>query len=397
VTDLIYLDFNATTPLDPVALEGMLRWFTGQFWNPASSHRGGRLAAAAVETARDQVARLVGARPSEVVWTSGATEANNLALKGVVEGSKGSRRRVVTFATEHKAVLDAVEWLAAQGVPVTVLPVQPDGSLPLDRLRTELARGDVMLVSAMAANNETGVLADLAALAEAVHQAGALLHSDATQAVGRIPFDVVASQVDLASMSAHKLYGPKGVGALFISRRITIEPMIHGGGHERGRRSGTLNVPGIVGFGLAAELASRVLDHEPARQTALVDRFVEALRSRLPGVEMTTDHPDRLPNTISLRIVGAEAEAVMANAPEVAVSAGSACTALVPTQSHVLKAMGLSNQDASECLRISVGRTTTEEDVISGARLLAAAATRVRALAAGSAALPQDPQGVPLS
>ena len=377
----IYLDFNATTPLDPSVLDSMMPWFTDQFWNAASSHAGGRVAVAAVEGARAQVAGLVGARPSEIVWTSGATEANNLALKGLVEMSASDRRRVVTFTVEHKAVLDCVTWIAAQGVPVTVIPVERDGSLPLDSLAAVVAKGDVAVVSVMAANNETGVLADLPAIAEIVHGGGAVLHSDATQVTGRIPFDVIRSGVDLASMSAHKLYGPKGVGALYVSRRVELAPQMHGGGHERGLRSGTLNVPGVVGFGAAAELAESTLESEPERQRGLVDRFVHALRAELPDVAQTTDHPARLPNTVNLRIAGADADAVMANAPEVAVSSGSACTALVPAPSHVLRAMGLTNEEASECLRISVGRLTTGQDVVRAAASIVAAASRVRGVA----------------
>ncbi len=376
---LIYLDYNATTPVEPAVLEAMLPWFSDQFWNAASSHAGGRAAGEAVGAAREQVAALIGARPSEIVWTSGATEANNLALKGAVEAAGPNRRGVVTVATEHKAVLDPAHWLAEAGVPVKVLPVSNDGSVPIEQLHEALAVGDVALVSVMAANNETGVIADLQEISAVAHEHGALVHSDATQAVGRIPFDVNELGVDLASMSAHKMYGPKGVGALFVSRRAEIAPIIHGGGHERGMRSGTLNLPGIVGFGAAAELATKLLTREAARQRQLVDHLLELLTGTTEGVEpVIPEAAARLPGTINIRAVGADAEAVMANAPALAISSGSACTALVPAPSHVLRAMGLADEAALECLRISVGRPTTEQDVGMAAQLLSSAIARVR-------------------
>jgi cysteine desulfurase len=376
--ELIYLDFNATTPVHPAVLEAMLPWFSDCFWNPASNHGGGRVANDTVAVARGRVASLIGARPSEIVWTSGATEANNLALKGVVEAAPVDRRGVVTVATEHKAVLDTVEWLAGQGVRVTVLPVADDGSISLEHLHGALASGDTAVVSIMAANNETGVIADLAAIAAVVHEHGALLHSDATQAVGRVPFDVQSLGVDLASMSAHKLYGPKGVGALFVSRQVELAPTIHGGGHERGLRSGTLNAAGIVGFGAAAELTSTDLQKEAERQRELLDHLLELLRTTTDDLEVVAPEAVRLPGTANIRATGADAEAVMANAPTVAVSSGSACTSLVPAPSHVLRAMGYSNEAALECLRISVGRPTTEQDVEEAARLLSSAIARVR-------------------
>lgn len=374
----IYLDHNATTPLDAGVLDRMLPWMTEAYWNASSSHEGGRLAARAVDEARQLVAHLVGARPGEIVWTSGATEADNLALKGVLEVAGSDRNRLVTVATEHKAVLDTAEWLAARGAAVTILPVEGDGTLDLRRLEDALATDDVALVSVMAANNETGVISDLAAISDLAHARGALVHTDATQVIGKLPFQVSDTGIDLASMSAHKMYGPKGVGALFVSRRVVVAPMMHGGGHERGMRSGTLNVPAIVGMGEAAAICRQSSADEATRQSELRLLLVEALVRRISDVHETTTAIERLPNTASVRFVGADAEAVMVNAPEVAVSSGSACTALVPAPSHVLVAMGLDPIAAGECLRFSLGRTTRVADVESAVTSIERSVGRVR-------------------
>ncbi len=376
----IYLDHNATTPLDAGVLDRMLPWMREAYWNASSSHEGGRLAARAVDEARQLVAHLVGARPGEIVWTSGATEADNLALKGVLEVADPDRNRLVTVATEHKAVLDTAEWLEARGAAVTILPVEGDGTLDLRRLEDALANEDVALVSVMAANNETGVISDLAAISDLAHARGALVHTDATQLIGKLPFQVSDMGIDLASMSAHKMYGPKGIGALFVSRRVEVAPMMHGGGHERGMRSGTLNVPAIVGMGEAAAICMQSSAEEAPRQSELRLLLVEALVRRIPDVHETTTAIERLPNTASIRFVGADAEAVMVNAPEVAVSSGSACTALVPAPSHVLVAMGLDPIAAGECLRFSLGRTTRVTDVESAVTLIERSVGRVREL-----------------
>lgn len=380
MTELIYLDNNATTPLDPAVLERMLPWMTDRFWNASSAHLGGQGAAQAVDIARHAVGALIGSRPGEIVWTSGATEADNLALKGVLELAPARRRRLVTLATEHKAILDTADWLVGRGNPVTIVPVERDGTPDLARLDEALVRDDVALVSVMAANNETGVMVDLDYVAELAHAHGALLHTDATQLVGKLPFDVARSGVDLASISSHKMYGPKGVGALFVSRRVEVAPQIHGGGHERGARSGTLNVPAIVGFGVAADITSGLDPAEAHRQVGLRDRLLNSLRERLSDVTETTTAPSRLPNTLSVRFHGADAEAVMVNAPGVAVSSGSACTALTPEPSHVLRAMGLDATSASECLRLSLGRTTTELDIDVAVLAIEGAVHRVRRL-----------------
>jgi len=380
----IYLDHNATTPLDSRVLERMMPWMTEGFWNASSSHAGGRLAAKAVEDARRQVAALLGARASEIVITSGATEANNLALKGVLQLAGIQRNRLVTFATEHKAVLDTAEWLATTGTEVTVLPVNTDGTIDLCHLEEQLAPGNVGLVSVMAANNETGVLADLTAISDLAHHYGALVHTDATQRIGKLSFRVPEARVDLASMSAHKMYGPKGVGALFVSRRVELLPMMHGGGHERGMRSGTLNVPAIVGMGEAAAICMESVEVEADRQCALRTQLTKAITSRIPNAWETTATGNRLPNTANLRFEGADAEAVMANAPDVAISSGSACTSLVPTPSHVLMAMGFDPSAASECLRFSLGRTTTALEIDAAVTSIERSVRRVRELDGGT-------------
>lgn len=384
MTNYIYLDYNATTPVDSAVLDGMNPWFSAQFWNAASSHRGGMTAAEAVSSARDQVASLLGSRAGEIIWTSGATEANNLAIKGFVELASPTRSRVITFATEHKAVLDVVAWIGEQGHPTSVLGVNEDGAPDLEALRVELLKGDTALVSVMAANNETGILVDLGEIARLAHEGGAQFHTDATQAVGKLSINVEEQGIDLLSMSAHKIYGPKGIGALFVSRKSDVASQVHGGGHERGMRSGTLNVPSIVGFGLAAELAAASIESELPRQARLVATFLEFLENQLGdgSFAINTQSARRLTNTVNLWFEGADADAVMANSQNIAISSGSACTALVTAPSHVLTAMGFDTQKASECLRISVGRPTTETDVELAAESIATAVRRVRELMA---------------
>jgi cysteine desulfurase len=374
----VYLDYNATTPVAPEVLDAMSPWFTERFWNAASSHPMGMVANDAVEAARRQVADLIGAHPNEIVFTSGSTESINLALKGALSASH-DRTGIVTAATEHKAVLDTAAWLFEQGAATCVLPVTASGEID-----PELFAGSVdehtAVVSVMAANNETGVIADLAGPVAAARRCGALFHTDATQAVGRINFDVEHADVDLASISAHKIYGPKGVGALYVRRSVRIDAIIHGGGHEHNMRSGTLNVAGIVGFGAAAELAAKQRDDDAEHSTQLTSELVAGLTAQLDGVEVIPESAPRLPNTVNVRFTGADAEAVMVNAPTVAMSSGSACTSMVPHPSHVLIAMGMSADDASECLRFSTGRPTTSEDITEAVAALVPAVTRVRGL-----------------
>jgi len=378
VAKTIYLDYNATTPVAPEVLDAMRPWFTERFWNAASTHSLGGVANDAVETARGQVADLIGAHPNEIVFTSGSTESINLALKGALSASP-DRNGLVTSATEHKAVLDVAAWLENQGATTRVLPVTATGEIDPETFTWSVDERTAV-VSVMAANNETGVIADLSKPVKAARRCGALFHTDATQAVGRIDFDVKRCDADLASISAHKLYGPKGVGALYVRRTIQIEAVIHGGGHERNMRSGTLNVAGIVGFGAAAELAAKQRHEDADCSTRLVEGLVSALTAQLDGVEVIAESAPRLPNTVNLRFTGADAEAVMVNAPTVAVSAGSACTSMVPHPSHVLTAMGMSTDDASECLRFSTGRPTTSDDITKAVDVLVPAVARIREL-----------------
>ncbi len=376
MSDHIYLDYNATTPVSLEVLDAMVPWFNERFWNAASAHTLGMVARDAVEIARHQVADLIGAHPNEIVFTSGSTESINLALVGAL-GSSSDRTGIVTAATEHKAVLDTAAWLAERGAYNRVLPVTASGEIDPEMLVGSVDE-HTAVVSIMAANNETGVIADLTGPVEAARRFGALFHTDVTQAVGRINFDVEHSDIDLASLSAHKMYGPKGVGALYVRRNVQIEPVIHGGGHENNRRSGTLNVAGIVGFGVAAELAAKQRDSDAERSLQLISELVAGFVGQLDGVGVVAESTTRLPNTVNIRFAGADAEAIMANAPTVAVSSGSACTSMFPHPSHVLMAMGMPAEDASECLRFSTGRPTTGEDITEAVAVLVPAVTRVR-------------------
>lgn len=375
---MAYLDYNSTTPVASEAVEAMMPWLTARFWNAASSHPLGMQARDAVECARQQVADLIGANPHEIIFTSGSTESINLALKGACTGSSG-RTGLVTLETEHKAVLDVASWLESQGSRVSRVAVDSDGQADWESLGA-LVDDQTAVVSVMAANNETGVVSDLEAVSSLAHSVAAIFHTDATQAVGKVPFDVEQLDVDLASISAHKIYGPKGVGALYVRRTVTLEPIIHGGGHEGGLRSGTLNVTGIVGFGVAAELAAKRRDEDAEHASRLVAELVARFKDQLPGVELVAADAPRLPNTINIRFKGADADAVMANAQEISVSSGSACTSRVPAPSHVLVSMGLSHDDAAECLRFSVGRPTTSEEIRTAVSALSAAIERVRSL-----------------
>ncbi|HMT60178.1 MAG TPA: cysteine desulfurase family protein [Microthrixaceae bacterium] len=362
----IYLDYNATTPVAGAVFDRMRPWFTEDFANPASTHRLGQVALAAVQEARAAVAGALSVPANSVVFTSGATEASNLAIRGVTGP-------VVVAATEHKAVLDT-----AKAREFAVASVDRRGRLDLDQL-DRVARG-AALISIMLANNETGVVHDLATVVEIGRRHGCLVHTDATQAFGKIKLDLQELGVDLASVSAHKIYGPKGIGALYVRRGVTLDSVMTGGGHERGFRAGTLNVPGIVGFGVAAERLQPAV--EAVRSRALLDRFVSRLGSRESFV-LHSDHRTGLPNTLSLRFPGADAEAVIANAPEICISAGSACTAAIPEPSHVLLAMGVPSDEAFESLRISVGAPTTDEEVDQAALLLARSVRRGREPNAG--------------
>ena len=379
---MVYMDYHATTPVDPEVFQAMAPYFTDKFGNAASrQYRLGWDAQHAVEQARVEVARLIGADAKEMVWTSGATEANNLALKGLLEAVAASRDHVVTVVTEHKSVLDTCKRLERCGCRVTVLPVDGDGQVDLEVLRASVTERTAA-VSVMAANNEIGVLAPLAAIAAIAHEQGALVHTDAVQAAGKVPFDVNAAGVDLASLTAHKLYGPKGVGALYVRRknpRVTLAPLFDGGGHERGMRSGTLNVPGIVGFGRAAVLAERDMDDEAVRLLRLRTRLLDALRARIADVRVNGSLAARLPGNLNVSFPGVDGEALLISLCEnVAVSSGAACTAAEP--SHVLKALGLNVDLALASLRFGLGRWTTEEDVDVVCGRVAETVKRLRAV-----------------
>ena len=363
-----YLDFNATTPTDESVVNAMLPWFSTTFGNASSTHAHGQIAADAVRESRRAVAESLGVPANGIVFTSGATEANNLAIRGV-------HGTVVAPATEHKAVLDT-----ARAGHHIIVPVDERGRLDLDAL--ERAAQDAALISVMMANNETGVVHDLEAVVEIGRRVGCLVHTDATQAYGKLTTDFGALGVDLVSVSAHKVYGPKGVGALYVRRGVQLESVMTGGGHERGFRSGTSNVPGIVGFGVAAR---RMRPEEAAdRSRGLLDRLLEGLVDAEPFTVLS-NHAIGLPNTLNVRFPGADAEAVIANAPEICISTGSACTAAVPEPSHVLIAMGLPAEHAFESLRISVGEPTTPFEIDAAADALCRAVSRVRSLDRGRA------------
>lgn len=376
----IYLDNHATTPVDPRVLAAMRPWWEQNFANPGSvEHAMGRAAEAAVEEARAQVAALIGAEPSEILFTSGATESNNLAIKGAARFAKAQgteRRRVVTLATEHKCVLESVKDLAAEGFEPVVLPVRPDGLLDIALLEATLAEAPTLLVSVMAVNNEIGVIQDLEAIGELAKRHGALFHTDAAQACGRIPLDVQAIRADLLSISGHKLYGPKGIGALHVRRRprVRLAPLFSGGGQERGLRSGTLPAPLIVGLGEACRIAAQEMALDAGRIAGQRDRFLAALSAEVPGLERNADAARRVAGNLSLAFPGGvTAQQIMEGAPEICVSTGSACSSAEVEPSHVLQALGLPDARARATLRIGIGRFTSPAEVDLAAAALGAA------------------------
>ena len=378
---MIYLDHHATTPCDVRVLEVMRPFFTEKFGNAASKqHAFGWAANDAVEQARRQVAALIGAGSKDVIFTSGATEANNLAIKGAAKARQGERDHLVTVGTEHQAVLDPMKRLEREGWRLTVLPVDRLGRIELAALEQAITPRTA-LVSVMAANNEIGVLQPIKAAAALTHAPGAWFHTDAVQAVGKVPFDVEALDVDFASLTAHKVYGPKGVGALYVRRNkrgVTLAAQLDGGGHERGLRSGTLNVPGIVGFGQAAEIARGELTEEAGRTLALRDRLLNALEATTDGMTVNGALDARLPGNLNVSFEGIDGAALLVGLDDIAVSSGAACTAAEP--SHVLVALGLSKDRALASLRFGIGRTTTAEEVEYAAAKVADVVTRLRAL-----------------
>ena len=362
----VYLDYNATTPCDERVVEAMLPFFTKQFGNAASrSHPYGWEAEEGVEYAREQLAKLVGAEPKEIIFTSGATEADNLALKGVFQMYPGKGNHIITVNTEHKAVLDTCRRLEAEGGEVTYLNVKPDGIIDLEELEASI-RPTTILIAVMYANNETGTIQPVKEIGAIAKKHGVLFFTDATQAVGKIPVNVLDDEIDLMAFSAHKMYGPKGVGALYVRRknpRVKITPQIDGGGHEKGLRSGTLNVPAIVGFGKAAELALNEMKTESKRLGALRDKF-ESEVLKLDGTAMNGSTVKRLPHVSNISFGYVDGNALMIGLNKnIAVSSGSACTSASPEPSHVLKALGLDDEPAHSSLRFSLGRNTTGEEI----------------------------------
>lgn len=357
-----YLDHNATTPVDPRVVEAMLPYLTGPYANPSSQHRYGRAARDAVEAARAQVAALVSADPGEVIFTSGGTEANNLAVKGVA--AKSQRGRLLYSAIEHPCVLEPMQSLAGWGWEVQPITVDEQGRVDPARFEEQLRRGDVRLVSCMAANNETGVIQDVSRLAKLARAAGAIFHADAVQAAGKIPFSFPASGAHLVSLSSHKIYGPKGTGALVASRALALEPLIHGGGQERGLRGGTENVAAIVGFGAAAELASQELDARAAHVLKLRERL-ESLLRRMPGLRIFSHQAPRLPNTTQFAMPGMHSATLLGllDKKGFAVSSGSACASGTNEASPVLLAMNVPHDLALCAIRVSFGKGNTEAEV----------------------------------
>lgn len=362
----VYLDYHATTPVDPIVVDAMLPYFTNVFGNAASrNHSFGWSAESAVETARVQIASLVGANPKEIVFTSGATESNNLALRGVAEMYRSKGNHIIVSKIEHKAVLDTAKFLETQGFEVTFLPVDSDGRVTLSSLQASITDRTI-LISIMAANNEIGTLNPMAEIGKLAKERGIIFHSDAVQSIGKVPVSVDEWGVDLLSLTAHKIYGPKGVGALYIRRkspRVRLSPILFGGGHERGMRSGTLNVPGIVGFGKAAELCEKYLATEPARLKAMRDRLHSNILEQLDEVKLNGHPTERLPNNLNLSFAYVEGEALMMAIPEIAVSSGSACTSASLEPSYVLKAIGLGEDLAHSSIRFGLGRFTSDEEV----------------------------------
>jgi cysteine desulfurase len=362
----IYLDHNATTPVDPRVLEAMMPYFTGDFGNAASrNHVFGWRAEAAVESAREQIAALIGATGKDIVWTSGASESDNLAIKGVAGMYRDKGNHIITNLIEHKAVIDPCKRLAEQGYEITWL--KPDATGQVSAAQVAGAITDrTILVTIMAANNEIGTLNPLAEIGQVTRQRGVLFHSDATQAVGKIPIDVEAMNLDLLSVSAHKMYGPKGVGCLYVRRhnpRVRLVCQMDGGGHERGMRSGTLNVPGIVGLGAAAEICGREMAEEAARETTLRDRLQRGLEAGLDYVRLNGHPTQRLPNTLNMSFAYVEGEALMMKIKNIAVSSGSACTSASLEPSYVLRAIGVSDDLAHSSIRFGLGRWTTAEEI----------------------------------
>jgi cysteine desulfurase len=378
----IYLDYQATTPMDPRVLEVMMPYFTYKFGNPHSrSHSYGWEAEEGVEKARGQVAKLIGADEKEVIFTSGATESNNLAIRGVAEFYKDRRNHIVTTVTEHKCVLDTCRHLEQQGFDVTYLPVQKNGLIDLDALRAAVTDKTVV-VSIMAVNNEIGVIQPLAEIGKICREKKAFFHTDAAQAAGKIPLDVEAMNIDLMSVSGHKIYGPKGIGSLYVRRkpRVRLVPLIVGGGQERGFRSGTLPTPLCVGLGEAAEIAMKEMDAESKRLAKLQARMLKGLNAKLTDIHVNGDLEHRIPGNLNIGFAFVEGESLMMGIKGLSVSSGSACTSASLEPSYVLRALGVEEDMAHTSLRIGLGRFTTEQEVDTAVDELVRHVKKLRAM-----------------
>ncbi len=362
----IYMDNHATTPLDPRVLEAMMPYLTGIFGNAASrNHSFGWEAEQGVEKAREQIAKLIGATPKEIIFTSGATESTNLAIKGVAEMYAERGNHIITQVTEHKATLDTCKKLEKQGYRITYLPVQADGLIDIEDLKRAMD-DKTILVSIMYANNEIGVIQPIQEIGKLCHEKGVLFHSDAVQAVGKIPVNVLTDNIDIMSLTSHKIYGPKGVGALYVRRRnprVQISEQINGGGHERGMRSGTLNVPGIVGMGAACEIAMNEMEAEAARQLELREYLKNKLESALDYTQVNGNMEHHLPGNLNMSFIYVEGESLLMGINDIAVSSGSACTSATLEPSYVLKALGLGDDVAHSSIRFGLGRFNTKAEV----------------------------------
>lgn len=378
----VYLDYSATTPVDPRVAEKMIPYLCEKFGNPASrSHAYGWEAEKAVEEARAEVARYINADPREIVWTSGATEADNLAIKGVAHFYKDKGKHLITVKTEHKAVLDSMRHLETEGFEVTYMDVEENGLLDLAKLEAAI-RPDTTLVSVMAVNNEIGVIQDIAAIGEMCRRHGVLYHCDATQAVGKMDLDTEKLKIDLMSLSGHKVYGPKGIGALYVRRkpRVRIEPQIHGGGHERGMRSGTLPTHQIVGMGEAYRLARLEQVEEIKRIAALRNRLKDGIEKNIPEIVINGDMEHRVCSNLNVSFNFIEGESLMMAVKDLAVSSGSACTSASLEPSYVLKSLGRSDELAHSSIRFTLGRFTTEEEIDFAVKLLTEKVAKLRKL-----------------
>lgn len=379
MSKLIYMDHAATTPIHPDVLEAMMPYLTDQFANPSTLYRFGMEARRAVEEAREHVAAILGAAPVEIYFTSGATEADNWAIIGAAQARESKGRHIITSAIEHHAVLETCEFLKKRGYDLTVLPVDSDGLINPEDVRNAIT-DQTILITIMHSNNEVGVIQPIAEIGAIAREKGILFHTDATQSVGKVPLDVNELNVDLLSLSAHKLYGPKGVGALYIRRGARILPFMHGGSQEGHKRAGTHNVPGIVGLGKAAEIAQATMAEESARLEALRDRMIDGILTRIPNSQLNGHRTKRLPFNLNVSIAGVEGESMilMLDALGICVSSGSACTSGDLSASHVLLALGLPHELAHASLRMTLGRDNTEEDVDKVLEVLPGVVNRLR-------------------